>query len=544
MSDQTKVQESESILNELQNIFDDRAIDTSSHSNERRVYGKDLWPMMFAYEDQNEIPFPPDYVVWPENENEIIELIELARKKKTPIVPYAGGSGVCGGAIPVSGGITCDLKKLDQIIKLNETNLTCTVQAGMNGQLFEEYLNRHGYTLGHFPSSIYCSTVGGWVATRAAGQLSTYYGNIEDMVISLRIHLGNGKTINTVETPRSAMGPDFNEILIGSEGTLGIISQITFKIHPYPKDRVFFALKAKDINEGIDFMRQVVRVGLKPAAVRLYDELDTMIIGSPEKEIDEEDVADVKSDKEKKTSPIKEILNKIKSGTGLKALLQTAPISNRTIDLAMKFIRPGCLLLYTFEGEKELIEPQVDYIEKLANKNKMKVLGPEPAEYWWEHRYDVSYKTPSVFREGAFLDTCEVSTTWDKLPTLYHTIRNVVKNDVFIMAHFSHSYLNGNNIYFSFLGYADNLEKTKAKYMKVWKKLSETTIKIGGAMSHHHSIGFFKQEWHKKQLGNMLTIWQGIKDACDPDGIMNPGKMGLRQDFELNKEAKKIMSLT
>ena len=502
----------------LRNLFKERLVLAAESKNQDSIYGRDLWPITLLWQKANDTPYPADFIVWPETEKEIIDLISICREYKIPLVPYAGGSGVCGGTVPVYGGIICDVKRVDKIIELNEKNLTCTVEPGMNGQLFEEYLNRHGYTLGHFPSSIYVSTVGGWVATRAAGQLSTYYGKIEDMVLNLKMVLGNGETVETLPSPASAQGPDFNQIFIGSEGVLGIITSVTFKIHVYPKKRGFFAVKAKDVTQGIEFMRQVMREELKPAAVRLYDELDTAIIGSPEEKND--------SNSESGTG-YKAILKSLKEGKGLTTILRFAGLTNRAANIGLKFLNAGCLLLFTFEGPEELVATQLHLIEKLALDNQLDIKGEKPAEYWWNHRYDVSYNSPSVIKAGAFLDTCEVATTWDKLADLYFNVKNAVQDEVFIMAHFSHSYLNGNNIYFSIVGFADSYEESKKKYFRVWDKMMKVCLDMNVAISHHHSIGLLKQEYLKKQLGNKLPIWKSIKQACDPDNIMNPGKMGV-----------------
>lgn len=510
------------VYNQLVNIYGGRVHKASEHPREQAIYGRDSWPISYLWEKENKVPYPPDFICWPETEKEIVAAIKLCREYKLPLVPYAGGSGVCGGAIPIYGGVTLDLKRMNRVISINDTDLSCTVEPGMNGQLFEEYLNRAGYTLGHFPSSIYCSTVGGWVATRAAGQLSTYYGKIEDMVLSLRVVLGTAEVIETLETPASALGLDYNSFLIGNEGTLGVITSITFKIHPYPAHRTYFAVNANDVGHGIELMRLTMRKGLKPAAVRLYDEIDTMIIGSPD-----EPSAEGEPVKKKKPSKLKEIMNGIKSGTGLKQILEWAPLTNRAINLALKAMNPGCLLLFTFEGEKEIIEPQTEYLRKMADELNYKILGEGPAKYWWNHRYDVSFNTPAVMRNGAFLDTCEVAATWDKLEKLYDDVKKAIVNDVFIMAHFSHSYHNGNNIYFTFAGYGGNYEQSRQKYFQVWEKIMDVTLSSGAAISHHHSVGFFKSEWLRKQLGNKLPVWEGIKKVCDPDNIMNPGKMGL-----------------
>ncbi len=464
-------------------------------------YNKDLWTISLLEEKEKEkLSFLAKYVVFPENEEELKELIKRARKEKIPLIPYGGGSGVCGSLVPLKGGIIVDLKKMDRILSLDPIDLTVEVEPGVIGEVLERYLNRQGFTLGHFPSSIYCSTVGGWLATRASGQLSTQYGSIEDLVLDFRILLGNGEILTLTKAPRLAEGISLKEIFLGSEGTLGIFTRITLKIRPLPPYRDFLGILCKNTEVGIYLIRELLKRGITPAGVRLYDELDTYIIGRGAKK-------------------------SYKKEHSLKYLLLLPSLTGKAIDLFLKAKKQGALLILTFEGEKEIVEAKKKLAQKIAQIFPVKIEGEEPARYWWEHRYDVSYGTPPVYKQGAFVDTCEVATTWKNLYPLYKEIHQKVSRYALLMAHFSHAYLNGSNIYFTFVGKAKNLEKAKRLYFKIWKIFMETTLKYNGAISHHHGIGLVRLPFWRKKYEKALPIFSAIKKACDPDGILNPGKI-------------------
>ena len=263
------------LIRELRSIVGDDSVSTVD--SDRAVYGRDMWPRYLIGVRYGEPPkHRPHVVVWPRNTREVASVVKAARSARVPIVPYGGGSGVCGGAVPIYGGITVDLKRLDRVVSVSREELLCDVEAGINGERFERELGRRGYTLGHFPSSIYCSTVGGWLACRAAGQMSTKYGKIEDRVVGLTIVTGRGEIVDTDEFARASRGPNWTQLLLGSEGTLGIITAARLRVSPSPQIRVFRGFEFDDVEAGMEAIRKVMQRGLRPAVVRLYDEVDTL----------------------------------------------------------------------------------------------------------------------------------------------------------------------------------------------------------------------------------------------------------------------------
>ncbi|MEM9489667.1 MAG: FAD-binding oxidoreductase, partial [Myxococcota bacterium] len=251
----------------------------SIRDSDRLTYSRDMWPRpLLAIRDGGTPDLPrPHVVVWPRSSREVAAVVRTARQHGVPIIPYGGGSGVCGGVVPIHGGITIDVKRMNRVVSIDRDEMVCDVEAGINGERFEREMMRRGYTFGHFPSSIYCSTVGGWLATRAAGQLSAKYGKVEDRVAGLTVVTGRGEVIRTDGPVRAVRGPDWTQLLLGSEGTMGIITSARLRVAVAPALRVYRGFEFDNVSAGLDAIRRVMQRGLRPAVVRLYDELDTLI---------------------------------------------------------------------------------------------------------------------------------------------------------------------------------------------------------------------------------------------------------------------------
>src|ERR1051325_2906259 len=268
--------DAERLQRELEAIFGSRRV--SLRPIDLEVYARDMWPrLLLGYREGRAVGQRPHAVVWPEHVREVAAVVKLAREQRIPIVPYGGGSGVCGGAVPVHGGITIDTKRMQQLRAVHGAELICDVEAGLSGERFERELARRGYTFGHFPSSIYCSTVGGWVATRAAGPVSTQYGTVGDRCVGLTVVAGRGEVVETAGPSRALRGPSWTQLVLGSEGTLGVITSARLRISPAPQLQVFRGFEVDDVAAGVAAIRRVLQRGLRPAVVRLYDELDTLI---------------------------------------------------------------------------------------------------------------------------------------------------------------------------------------------------------------------------------------------------------------------------
>jgi alkyldihydroxyacetonephosphate synthase len=499
---------------------------------------RDCWPKTQLWTKAGRAPHPPDAVVWPRDAAEVQKIVRFAVTEGAVLVPFAAGSGVCGGALPIRGGLALDVKRLGGSPKIDLEARTVDVDAGVNGQRLEELLNAAGATLGHFPSSIYCSTVGGWLAARSAGQLSSKYGKIEDMVLSMEVVDGTGEVIRTVDGPTA--GPDLNQLFVGSEGTLGVITRAKLRIWPKPTGRWFRGVLFKSLEKGMEAMHALMRAGLRPAVARLYDPFDTLMAG--------------KGGGDKVHLPVPAPLKALFSAGQREALrfaLKAPLMLNRLVDA----IPAGSLLILGFEGEGEhgVDDARAEGEEalRLCREAGGDDLGAGPGEKWLTNRYKISYRQAPLFAAGAFVDTMEVATTWDRLPRLYEAVRRAVAHHAFILAHFSHAYLEGCSIYFTFIGpggqptdetaralspqgtpservrMGRELGAAEKRYDECWKAALSAVCDEGATLSHHHGVGLSKQSFLPREHGEGMRQLRALKRAFDPHGVMNPGKLLL-----------------
>ena len=470
-------------------------------------------------------PFP-DVIVWPRETEQVQKLVAMARHQKIPIVPYGAGSGVSGGTIPVQGGMVIDLKKMRKILKVDEENLLVEVESGIMSLHLEEELERRGFTLGHFPSSILCASLGGCLAARSAGQKSSLYGKIEDMVKDLEVVTGSGELLKTRDVSNTD-GIDLNQIFLGSEGTLGLITKATLRIFPQPEKLLFRGVRFKDMKAGIEAVRRISQSGLRPAVVRLYDEIDTLLL---------------LSSKGKGGGALKTLsfLNSLKKRFHHEVKfrsLQAIMFSPRFFRGVSKHLPVGCALILMHEGRKRLVAEEqkvsLDICKKLGGHD----LGEEPARHWHQERYSVSYNASPIFYSGHFTDTIEVAATWDKIIPLYEALSNVISPHALIMAHLSHVYPDGASLYFTFVAPMDGLKKTEALYDLIWNSAMEKCQEVGGVISHHHGIGRLKAKHMTAEWGEGYRLFKTFKDHFDPDGIMNPGKLFVAEQKRKVKAA-------
>jgi alkyldihydroxyacetonephosphate synthase len=531
---------------ELEAIFGPRRV--SLRAVDLDTYARDMWPrLLLGYREGHPPVSRPHAVVWPEHVREVVAVVKLAREQGVPIVPYGGGSGVCGGAVPVRGGITIDMKRMQQLRAVNGMELICDVEAGLSGERFERELARRGYTFGHFPSSIYCSTVGGWLATRAAGQLSTKYGKVEDRCAGLTVVTGRGDVIETDGPSRALRGPSWTQLLLGSEGTLGVITSARLRLAPAPQLQVFRGFEVDDIAAGLGAIRRVLQKGLKPAVVRLYDEMDTLMssFGHHEEAEPAQVVTGPRPPVETGALPawpgpppepaggVIGRLLELAKGKHLRrdvmhAALGQSQLVNRLIGtVAEKIARRGCRLIIGLEGARIRTEVEAALTFHELEAAGARDQGEEPGRAWFRHRYAVSYRMSPVFRDGAFVDTMEVASSWERLADLYHSVRAAIGRHAVVMAHFSHAYADGCSIYFTFAGTAGDAAAAERLYDLIWREGLEATTRVGGTISHHHGVGLLKAPFMAAEHREAMALFEAAKTALDPDGILNPGKMGL-----------------
>lgn len=445
----------------------------------------------------------PAAVLRPQSVAEVREIVELGRREGLGLVPYGAGSGVCGAIECGPRTLVVDTKRLRDF-SVTEAG-TLRVGPGALGILLEENLARRGLTIGHFPSSILCSTVGGWVAARGAGQCSGRYGKIEDMLVSASTVLGSGEPVTF---KRRRTGPDLLPLLVGSEGTLGILTELELRLHDAPPERTFLALELPHTSAGITTLRRVYQAGLRPAVARLYDPLDSALLGRHRHE-HSPSTAVVPWDAERYESVAGWLAHPTWIAFGL-------GVAEKTFMRRVK-------LLFVFEGEPGEAKEDAERALGIAHEEGGRSLGAEPAEQWFARRYAVSYDQSLLFRQGAFSDTMEVAAPWSRLEELYESVRRVLGKKALVMAHLSHAYPDGCSIYFTFVAPSPSSEVVRL-HESLWREALVAVREAGGTIGHHHGIGRLRAEALGDELGpGGLDLLSRVKHAFDPGGLFCPG---------------------
>ncbi len=479
-------------LEKLRNIVGNENVYTDDFTRASHSFGKSYTDLLQLR--LGSVPAPPDAVIYPRNLIEITEILEFCNNHKIAITPSGGKSTVTRGVETPEGGISLNLTwHLNKVLEVNEENSTATVQAGIFGPAFEEHLNAKGYSCGHFPQSFEHSTVGGWVAAKGAGQASTGFGKIENMVLSLKIVTPTG-VITTPCYPASAQGWDLHQIFIGSEGTLGVIVEVTMKIRKYRPDNTRYAsVIFKDFESAVGAMRCSMQSGIgTPHIFRISDPEET------------------------------EISFKTKGFEGT--------IADKFLG-ALGYNQGRCLMLISAEGDKAYSKQLINSIKRICRKHGGFSLGAKPVLKWLEHRYSSAYLRDPLMDLGIMSDTLETAVMWDNLIPLWKKVRNFLKErpKTVVMVHISHVYENGANLYFTFLSPV-NKGNEMNEYIAYHKGLVDTINSNGGSLSHHHGVGRALAPWMEEQLGKTgLDLMQAVKNHLDPRGIMNPGgTLGLK----------------
>ena len=438
---------------------------------------RDWWPLAMTWALDNQVAGLAAVVARPSAADEVPAVLRICNDAGIPVTAAAGRSGVCGASVPLYGGVVLDLCDLDGIVSVDDTSLTVDVRAGTFGDHFEHELRTgHGLTCGHWPQSVTLSTVGGWLACRGAGQLSTRYGKIEDMVVGLDVVLADGTTLRTGGNARQSSGPDLNQLFVGSEGTLGIITGARLRLHPAPVHERRAAFGFESFGHGLEACRRILRRGATPAVLRLYDAVE-------------------------------------------------ANRSYQTGELAV--------LLVLDEGEPSLVDATVEVVEEECEEGLP--LDVELVERWMTHRNDVS-QLEALIGGGLVVDTMEVTGPWAALPDIYAAgvaaIRDV-PGTLAASAHQSHAYPDGACLYFTFAGKPDPADKDRY-YRAAWDAGTLAVLERGGSLSHHHGVGINRARFMAEALGPAHGVLASIKAALDPNGILNPGKLGLPSPFGPN----------
>ncbi len=439
----------------------------------------------------------PDAVVLPNDADEVQRVVRLCAGEGVAVVPFGGGTSVVGGVEPLRGShgrlISLDLARLRDV-EVDERSLTARLGAGLRGPEAEAALARQGMTLGHFPQSFEYATIGGFAATRSAGQASSGYGRFDSLVSSVRLVAPAGD-LQTGETPHTAAGPALRELVVGSEGVFGVIPDVTVRVRPVPQQRRYEAWIAESFESGAEIVRALAQGPGLPDVIRVSDEEETRISLA------------------------------LSGPRGVAGSLFGSY-------LGLRRRSGGCLIVVGFEGDEESVARRRALTVRELRKGGAVYLGQSAGNSWEHGRYQGPYLRDTLMEMGAMVETLETAHTWSKLGDLHEAVGSAISDSLstqgtpgLVFCHLSHAYPDGASLYFTFISRAlhgDEIEQWRT----VKRAASEAIVATGGTITHHHAVGRDHAPYMEAEVGSTgLDLLRTVKDQLDPTGIMNPGKL-------------------
>ena len=505
------------MLVSLRRLLGEEAVRTDKRARVEHSCGK-------AYRDlvrvrAGVVPNPPDAVVYPADEGQVAAALAWATERDIAVIPFGGGSSVLGGVEPEPGErptITLDMARLDRLVSLDRTSWTARIQAGARGPEVEAQLNEQGFTLGHFPQSFEFSTLGGWIATRAAGQTSTGYGKIEDLTQAVRLVAPAG-IVETRNTPATATGPRLLRALVGSEGTLGVITEATMRVRPRPPLQDYRAFLFHHLEDGIAALRELLQHGPRPTIARLSDPPETASLAVMAHE----------------HRGLRSLFDRAMGGylTGKGYRLVDEEMTDRATPGAMDLSTVSVFLLLGYDGQPGPVREHWRRALPVCRDHGGLALGRAAAESWKRDRFAQPYLRDTLLEAGVMVDTLETATSWSNLAHLYEEMTAAIRSGIqasgggpgFVMTHISHVYEWGASLYTTFLGRQVTGREIE-QWWEVKRAATESILAAGGTLSHHHGIGRDHAPWLEEEVGPVgMAALRALKRAFDPAGMMNPG---------------------
>ncbi|MPZ60289.1 MAG: FAD-binding protein [Propionibacteriales bacterium] len=429
----------------------------------------------------------PDAVVRPGSHDEVVDLLRVCAEGSIAVVPFGGGTSVVGGVQPARDGhaavVALDVGRLDRLVEADKTSMTARLEPGLRGPEAERLLGGRGLTLGHFPQSFEYATIGGFAATRSSGQASSGYGRFDEMVVGLRLATPRG-TLELGRAPASAAGPDLRQLVLGSEGAFGVITEVTVRVHAVPEECVDEAWRFADFGSGVEAFRRLAQAGRLPTIVRLSDEAETFANLAMADDV---------------------------GGGG-------AP-------------EGGCLAILGFEGDAERVAASRGELAGLLEEYGGSPLGTELGARWREGRYSAPYLRDAVLDAGGLVETLETATSWSRLQTTYAAVRDALTRALadqgtppLVLCHVSHVYPTGASLYFT-VAAAQGADPI-SQWVQAKTAASDAIAECGATISHHHAVGLDHRDWMEAEIGELgIEVLRAVKNTLDPDGILNPGKL-------------------
>ncbi len=440
----------------------------------------------------------PDAVVRPGDREQLRAVLDRCAQASVAVVPWGGGTSVVGGVAPLRGEhaavIALDMGRMARMLELDRISRTVTVQAGIRAPALERALAPSGFTLGHFPQSYEYVSLGGCAATRSAGQASSGYGRIEQMVLGLHFAAPAGE-IELAPVPANAAGPELRRLLIGSEGTLGVIDELTLRVRPAPRERVYEGVFFADFAAGVEALRELAQQRACPDVARLSDEAETRMSLA------------------------------LAGAGGVKGRLGRAYVGLRGYG-------EGCLAILGFEGEAEEVAARRKRALDLARRGGGLAVGRSPGDAWRKGRFSAPYLRDELLTQGVMVETLETATRWSNVRALHRAVATAIADALaaegtpgLVMCHVSHLYETGASLYFTFIArQRDGAELEQ--WAAVKGAASRAIVAGGGTITHHHAVGRDHAPWLEDEIGHEgVAALRALKGELDPAGIMNPGKL-------------------
>jgi alkyldihydroxyacetonephosphate synthase len=460
----------------VRRLGDNAVVTDAATLRERAV---DCWSLALLRRARGDEPALPAALVFPGSTQDVASILAWASETRTVVIPRGAGSGVCGGAQAEAGSVLLDLSRMNRVTSVDTVSRVAYVQAGTSGDQLEDALAEHDLTTGHYPQSLAISTVGGWIAASSAGQASAGFGAIEDMLLGLTAVTAQGEILHCRAVPRSAAGPDLRRLLVGSEGTLAVVTETALACRRRVHSWDWLAYAFPTFAALIDGLRAVIQAETGAAIIRGYDELD--------------------------------------------AQLSFGALGHAS----------GCVGMLGFPADVPgLAERKSAAIEALGQVQQAPAdLGSGYGQYWWVHRNDAVETYAAImgpdrsFGSGVIVDTIEVAALWSVVNSLYESVRSALAGQAeAVLCHLSHLYTAGSSLYFTFLIRGSDDHDAETRYLAAWDAAMRSCAGAGGTITHHHGVGRLKTPFLGAELGETgARVLNTIRAALDPDAIMNPG---------------------
>lgn len=475
-------------------------IKTTIDARLKKATGKSYPDLLSAFYHSN--IHLPDAVICPSSPSEVQQVIAWASEHRIVVVPFGGGSNVVGAFAQkekTTKHVVLDLSALNSVVSIDEVNHTAVFEAGIYGPELEQHLNKKGFTLGHFPQSFEYSTLGGWIVTRSAGQESSYYGRIEDIVIALKVVTPQGE-ISAGAYEGDAEGVNIKSLFFGSEGTFGIVVEAKVRIHPLPQSKKWVTAVFPSFENGTHALRELIHAGLYPSVVRYSDEQETFFLSQLSHEAPS-------------------VFSKLKSYF-------------TQMVLKFKGIEKPSLMMLRFDGAPDEAVQRSASASTVIKKYSGLLSGESLGKKWELSRFGLPYLRDDLLERGIFVDTMETVLPWNKIGAMKADLQLKLKQlpafgneKGILLAHLSHVYTASSSIYFTVITRQDSVQPL-AQWQAIKTVVTDTIVAHGGAVSHHHSIGRDHQKWYVQQTDTLTReVLKAIKHTLDPNTILNPGKL-------------------